>query len=103
MISRLFIGATGALAAVSCACAHITLERREAPVGASYKAVMRVPHGCDGSPTTAIRVRIPEGIITTLDQFNLIVHRSCSFGLLRRSTIRSISCLGVSMPVLDFF
>ena len=63
MLDRIFIGAAGAIAAVSCACAHITLERREAPVGASYKAVMRVPHGCAGSPTTAIRVRIPEGIV----------------------------------------
>ena len=43
--------------------AHVTLESREAPVGAAYKAVLRVPHGCDGSPTTAIRVRIPEGVI----------------------------------------
>lgn len=43
--------------------AHVTLERNAAPVAASYKAVLRVPHGCDGSPTTAIRVRIPEGII----------------------------------------
>lgn len=43
--------------------AHVTLERNQAPVGASYKAVLRVPHGCSGSPTTAIRVRIPEGVI----------------------------------------
>lgn len=43
--------------------AHVTLERSEAPVGATYKAVLRVPHGCDGSPTTAIRVRIPAGVI----------------------------------------
>jgi uncharacterized protein YcnI len=48
---------------VSCAFAHVTLEQKEAPVGAAYKAVLRVPHGCDGSPTTAIRVRIPEGVI----------------------------------------
>ncbi|HEY7300091.1 MAG TPA: YcnI family protein [Xanthobacteraceae bacterium] len=63
MLARLFMGALGALAAASSAFAHITLERREAAVGASYKAVMLVPHGCGGSPTTAIRVRIPEGII----------------------------------------
>jgi len=43
--------------------AHVTLERNQAPVGSSYKAVLRVPHGCDGSPTTALRVRIPEGVI----------------------------------------
>jgi len=47
----------------SSAFAHVTLERNQAPVGASYKAVFRVPHGCDGSPTTAIRVRIPDGVI----------------------------------------
>jgi uncharacterized protein YcnI len=43
--------------------AHVTLEQGQAPVGASYKAVLRVPHGCDGSATTAIRVRIPEGVL----------------------------------------
>jgi len=45
------------------AVAHVTLEQGQAAVGASYKAVLRVPHGCDGSPTIAIRVRIPEGVI----------------------------------------
>ena len=43
--------------------AHITLETQEAPVGGTYKAVFRVPHGCDGSATTKIRVRVPEGVI----------------------------------------
>lgn len=43
--------------------AHVTLEVREAPPESTYKAVLRVPHGCEGSPTTAIRVRIPEGMI----------------------------------------
>ena len=52
----------GALAAP--AFAHITLETGEAPVGASYKAVFRVPHGCDGAATTSIRLRVPEGFVT---------------------------------------
>jgi uncharacterized protein YcnI len=43
--------------------AHVTLERQEAPANASYKAVLRVPHGCEGKPTTAVRVQIPEGVI----------------------------------------
>jgi uncharacterized protein YcnI len=51
------------IACGSAAFAHVTLATGEAPVGASYKAVLRVPHGCDGSATTAIRVRIPEGVI----------------------------------------
>src|SRR5262249_14615460 len=37
---------------------------KEAPIGASFKAIMRVPHGYDGSATTAIRIRLPEGVIT---------------------------------------
>jgi uncharacterized protein YcnI len=42
--------------------AHVTLETAEAPRGA-FKAVFRVPHGCDGSPTTAVKVDVPEGVI----------------------------------------
>jgi len=45
------------------ALAHISLERQEANVGASYKAVFRLPHGCGSSPTLKIRVRIPDGVI----------------------------------------
>ena len=63
MVRKFVIGAAGAFACLSAASAHVTLERQEAPVGASYKAVLRVPHGCAGSPTTAIRVRLPVGII----------------------------------------
>jgi uncharacterized protein YcnI len=67
MLRKFVIGAAGAIACLSAASvstfAHVTLERQEAPVGSSYKAVLRVPHGCSGSPTTAIRARVPAGII----------------------------------------
>jgi uncharacterized protein YcnI len=63
MIRSLVLGAAGAFACLSSASAHVTLERQEAHVGAAYKAVLRVPHGCNGSPTTALRVRLPAGII----------------------------------------
>lgn len=43
--------------------AHITLETSEAPAGSTYKAVLRVRHGCEGASTTVIRVRIPDGVI----------------------------------------
>ena len=55
--------AVAVLAAAAPACAHITLEGREAAVGAPYKAVFVVPHGCAGAATTKIRVQIPEGVI----------------------------------------
>ena len=48
---------------VSPASAHVTLEKRQAPVGSYYKAVFAVPHGCAGSPTVKLRVQIPEGVI----------------------------------------
>jgi uncharacterized protein YcnI/copper(I)-binding protein len=51
----------GALLTAS-ASAHVSLERREATAGSSYKAVLTVPHGCGAEPTTAIRVQIPEGV-----------------------------------------
>ncbi len=43
--------------------AHVTLETPQAASGSTYKAVLRVGHGCGSAPTTAIRVRIPEGMI----------------------------------------
>lgn len=63
MLKKLLL--TAALVAVGSgvATAHTSLETEEAPVGASYKAVFRVPHGCEGKPTNVVRVQIPEGVI----------------------------------------
>jgi uncharacterized protein YcnI len=63
MLRSFVLGAAGACACLGTALAHVTLERQETPVGASYKAVLKVSHGCKGSPTTAIRVRLPAGVI----------------------------------------
>jgi periplasmic copper chaperone A len=63
MIRIALLSAAGALALSSAALAHVALEQKEAPIGASYKAVLRVPHGCDGSATQALRVRIPDGYL----------------------------------------
>jgi uncharacterized protein YcnI len=41
--------------------AHATLEVGSAPAGGSYKAVVRVPHGCGGKPTNVVRVKLPQG------------------------------------------
>jgi uncharacterized protein YcnI len=64
MFRQLYLGAAGAMLCIGTVSAHVTLETQQAAVGASYKAVLRVPHGCDGSATTAIRIRIPAGIIS---------------------------------------
>ncbi len=61
--SRLVTVLAVTMFAASPASAHITLEKREAAIGSSYKAVFVVPHGCAGSATTKIRVQIPDGVI----------------------------------------
>ncbi|MGB3556370.1 MAG: DUF1775 domain-containing protein [Jannaschia sp.] len=44
--------------------AHATLEQGSAEEGSTYKAVVRIGHGCDGQPTLRLRVRIPEGMVS---------------------------------------
>lgn len=53
--------ATLPLAAIVPAFAHSTLEVQQAAIGSSYKAVLRVPHGCGTDATHTVRVQIPEG------------------------------------------
>jgi len=62
MIRSVVLGAACAMVSTACL-AHITLETRQAPAGATYKAIMRVPHGCEGTATVAIRIKIPEGVV----------------------------------------
>ena len=42
--------------------AHVTLEIQQAPPNSTYRAVFRVPHGCEGAPTIRVTVRLPEGV-----------------------------------------
>jgi len=64
MIEFRFLACAAALLATGAtASAHVTLETGEAAVGSTYKAVLRVPHGCEGKATTAVRVKLPEGFI----------------------------------------
>jgi uncharacterized protein YcnI len=52
--------AIGAMQLVATAAfAHVVLDKPTAPAGQSYKAVLRVGHGCEGSATTGIKVIIP--------------------------------------------
>lgn len=49
------------LTAAQAGFSHVVLEDQAALAGSSYKAVLRVGHGCAGAPTTAIRVLLPAG------------------------------------------
>jgi uncharacterized protein YcnI len=44
------------------ASAHITFENKSVAPGSTVKFVLRIPHGCSGSATTAIRVAIPDSL-----------------------------------------
>lgn len=49
------------LVTASSAFSHVTLEQQQVETNTFYKAVLRVGHGCDGLPTTALRVQLPTG------------------------------------------
>lgn len=63
VVMRLLAAGLLSLATIGSALAHATLETTEAPQDSSYKGVIRIGHGCEGKPTQAVRVRIPEGVI----------------------------------------
>ncbi len=62
----------GAVALAACiaapAAAHSTLAEPQAVAGTYYIASVKVPHGCDGSATLAVRVRIPAGVLNVKPQ-----------------------------------
>lgn len=71
--ARAIVGAP-LLAAMMCAAphafAHVSLETRAYPAGATAKLVLKVPHGCAGSPTVNVRVRLPEDVLNAKPQPN---------------------------------
>ncbi|RWN56711.1 DUF1775 domain-containing protein [Mesorhizobium sp.] len=62
MYRPLIVAAVAAIVAGP-AHAHVSFENAQAAVGTTYKAVLRILHGCDGKATDEVRVRIPEGVI----------------------------------------
>ncbi|OJU91553.1 MAG: hypothetical protein BGO13_06880 [Burkholderiales bacterium 66-5] len=54
--------------AAGAAHAHVGLQAAQASVGAGYKAVLTVPHGCKGSATVRLSVQIPDGVIAVKPQ-----------------------------------
>ncbi len=60
-IASLSLGLT--LAASGIAHAHATFEKDTAPVETTFKAVLQVPHGCDGKATTEVQIKLPEGFV----------------------------------------
>ena len=64
-----WLGLAAAISLIPAAAgAHAVLERKEAAAGSYFKVVVAVAHGCEGSPTLRMRVRIPSGIMTVKPQ-----------------------------------
>ncbi len=51
------------LAPAPAAWAHVTIEPSEAIADARVTLAFRVLHGCDGSPTVAVRVQVPDEVL----------------------------------------
>jgi len=50
------------------AAAHTVIDPRDAPADSYFKAQFRVTHGCKGSPTVRVRIRVPEGVLSVKPQ-----------------------------------
>jgi uncharacterized protein YcnI len=67
MLTLIRYGALGAaaltLVSAQGAFAHATLGITQASPNASFRGVVQINHGCDGTPTIRVKVTIPEGVI----------------------------------------
>ena len=53
---------TALLACAPPAHAHVTLDTPQAAALAYQRLAIRVPHGCEGAATTALRMQVPDGV-----------------------------------------
>lgn len=60
-IATKIIAASAILMGGPAAFSHVVLDEPAALAGRGYKAALRISHGCEGSPTTAVKVIIPAG------------------------------------------
>jgi uncharacterized protein YcnI len=72
MLTRKAAAIAAATTALICltasASAHVTTRPDEATAGAYFQTAFNVGHGCDGSATVAVRVKIPEGVLSVKPQ-----------------------------------
>lgn len=54
------------------ASAHVVMQKWTALAGCQEFVTLAVPHGCGASPTTEVRVKVPEGITGTVLCFKTI-------------------------------
>ena len=64
-VLRATIAACAGLALIpALARAHVVAEPNEGAAGGYIRTAFRVTHGCKGSPTLAVTIRMPEGVLS---------------------------------------
>ena len=63
-------GVMFAIAAVGSVSAHVSIEEEAVEAGSFAVVTFSVPHGCDGSPTTQVRIQMDESIPTVTPTIN---------------------------------
>lgn len=48
--------------------AHVTANPNEGPADSYFRTALRIGHGCEGSPTVAVRVKLPDGVTSVRPQ-----------------------------------
>jgi periplasmic copper chaperone A len=61
-MNKAFFPALALASFATVAAAHVSLEQTEAAAGSTTKITLRVPHGCAGEATNAVRIDLPEGV-----------------------------------------
>lgn len=56
------------VAIVTPAFAHVTAGPNEAVAGNYFQTAFNVPHGCEGSSTVSVRIKIPDGVTAVKPQ-----------------------------------
>ncbi|HRJ68217.1 MAG TPA: DUF1775 domain-containing protein [Beijerinckiaceae bacterium] len=62
-IGRMAAISVAALCLTATAHAHATFDIAEATQDSSFKGVVKIGHGCEGSPTHTVIISVPEGVI----------------------------------------
>lgn len=58
-----FLALAVSLAGAAAAHAHASFEQDKVASESSFKAILQIPHGCDGKATTEVQVKLPEGFV----------------------------------------
>jgi len=69
-LSALAAGALLSIAVPLSASAHISADPSESAAGSFSVITFALPHGCDGSATTSMRIGIPEGVVSVTPTVN---------------------------------